>query len=178
MADSYLQIRDAEHTAWFASQDFHNIADVTAMITKALYTTDPGEVEDSIAQVLKHTEVSFEPISEKEFQASVLAFHSKPADGLLVELDLKDDTFHCSNWVLPEKKVCTVSAMLSRIMGVYELALTGSAPHSLDQDKFAAGLWNHCSIEFTTADHYHPEAEEEWNAHFSDSPTEAPSMTM
>lgn len=34
--DSYFQVRDAERTAWFTSQEVRNIADVAAMVTKAL----------------------------------------------------------------------------------------------------------------------------------------------
>lgn len=149
MADSYFQIRDAEHTAWFVSQDFHNVADVAAMVTNTLYAVNSEETTDSISRVLRRSGVSFKAISEDTFQASARTFRAKPADGLLVELDLKGDDFCCSNWVLPEKKVCTVSAMLSRITGIYELALTRPAPNSLDLDVFATGLWNHCSIKFT-----------------------------
>ena len=31
--DSYFQVRDAERTAWFTSQEVRNIADVAAMVT-------------------------------------------------------------------------------------------------------------------------------------------------
>lgn len=148
MADSYFQIRDAERTAWFVSQNFHNIADVAAMITKTLDSTGLEDAEESISHVLKYAEESFKQISEEAFQISTQAFHSAPAGGLLVELDLRNDSFHCYNWTLPEKKLCTVSTSLSRIAGIYEMALTRSDPHYLDLDEFAAGILNHCTVKF------------------------------
>lgn len=45
--DSYFQVRDAERTAWFTSQEVRNIADVAAMVTKALDAAG-GEGETSV----------------------------------------------------------------------------------------------------------------------------------
>ena len=68
--DSYFQVRDAERTAWFTSQEVRNIADVAAMVTKALDAAG-GEGETSVQALADHGGVSLRPISADHFSAQV-----------------------------------------------------------------------------------------------------------
>lgn len=120
--DSYFQVRDAERTAWFTSQEVRNIADVAAMVTKALDAAG-GEGETSVQALADHGGVSLRPISADRFSAQVRDLFCEPPGKLLAELDLKDDTFYCASWVPREEHCVAVSGMISRLLGVYELAM-------------------------------------------------------
>lgn len=89
--DSYFQVRDAERTAWFTSQEVRNIADVAAMVTKALDAAG-GEGETSVQALADHGGISLRPISADRFSAQVRDLFCEPPGKLLAELDLKDDT--------------------------------------------------------------------------------------
>ena len=71
--DSYFQVRDAERTAWFTSQEVRNIADVAAMVTKALDAAG-GEGETSVQALADHGGISLRPISADRFSAQVRTF--------------------------------------------------------------------------------------------------------
>lgn len=71
--DSYFHIRDAERTAWFTSQEVRNIADVAAMVTKALDAAG-GEGETSVQALADHGGISLRPISADRFSAQVRTF--------------------------------------------------------------------------------------------------------
>lgn len=57
------------------------------------------------------------------FQRAVRDLFCEPPGKLLAELDLKDDTFYCASWVPREEHCVAVSGMISRLLGVYELAM-------------------------------------------------------
>ena len=117
------------------------------MFTRVYEMGDP-ETEDSAPHLIKHSGVSFQEITEAEYLANAQAFRRLTWKGILVELDLKRDFASVSNWDNGSgSKRCTVSAMLSRLMGIYELALTRTEPRCLDMDAFTAGLLNHCFVE-------------------------------
>ena len=83
--DSYFQVRDAERTAWFTSQEVRNIADVAAMVTKALDAAG-GEGETSVQALADHGGISLRPISADRFSAQVRDLFCEPPGKLLAEL--------------------------------------------------------------------------------------------
>lgn len=145
--DSYFQIRDAERTAWFTSQEVRNIADVAAMVTKALGATG-GEGEDSVQTLADHGGVSLQPISADRFSARVRDLFREPPGKLLAELDLKNDAFYCASWVPQEEHCVAVSGMISRLLGVYELAMVERPARHLDLDRFCDEMWSHLHVNF------------------------------
>ena len=86
--DSYFQVRDAERTAWFTSQEVRNIADVAAMVTKALDAAG-GEGGTSVQALADHGGISLRPISADRFSSQVRDLFCEPPGKLLAELDLK-----------------------------------------------------------------------------------------
>lgn len=145
--DSYFQVRDAERTAWFTSQEVRNIADVAAMVTKALDAAG-GEGETSVQALADHGGVSLRPISADRFSAQVRDLFCEPPGKLLAELDLKDDTFYCASWVPREEHCVAVSGMISRLLGVYELAMVERLEKHLDLDRFCNEIWDHLHVSF------------------------------
>lgn len=145
--DSYFQVRDAERTAWFTSQEVRNIADVAAMVTKALDAAG-GEGETSVQALADHGGVSLRPISADRFSAQVRDLFCEPPGKLLAELDLKDDTFYCASWVPREEHCVAVSGMISRLLGVYELAMVERPAKHLDLDRFCNEIWDHLHVSF------------------------------
>ena len=145
--DSYFQVRDAERTAWFTSQEVRNIADVAAMVTKALDAAG-GEGETSVQALADHGGISLRPISADRFSAQVQDLFCEPPGKLLAELDLKDDTFYCASWVPREEHCVAVSGMISRLLGVYELAMVERPEKHLDLDRFCNEIWDHLHVSF------------------------------
>ena len=145
--DSYFQVRDAERTAWFTSQEVRNIADVAAMVTKALDAAG-GEGETSVQALADHGGISLRPISADRFSAQVRDLFCEPPGKLLAELDLKDDTFYCASWVPREEHCVAVSGMISRLLGVYELAMVERLEKHLDLDRFCNEIWDHLHVSF------------------------------
>lgn len=143
--DSYFQIRDAERTAWFTSQETRNIADVAAMVTKAL---DAAGEEASIQTLADHGGVSLQPISADCFSAQVRDLFREPPGKLLTELNLKGDAFYCASWVPREEHCVAVSGMISRLLGVYELAMVERPTRHLDLDRFCDEMWDHLHVSF------------------------------
>lgn len=143
--DSYFQVRDAERTAWFTSQEVRNIADVAAMVTKALDAAG-GEGETSVQALADHGGISLRPISADRFSAQVRDLFCEPPGKLLAELDLKDDTFYCASWVPREEHCVAVSGMISRLLGVYELAMVERLEKHLDLDRFCNEIWDHLHV--------------------------------
>ena len=145
--DSYFQVRDAERMAWFTSQEVRNIADVAAMITKALDAAG-GEGENSVQALADHGGVSLQPISADHFSAQVRDLFCDPPGKLLAELDLKDDAFYCASWIPREEHCVAVSGMISRLLGVYELAMVEQPAKHLDLDRFCDEMWDHLHVSF------------------------------
>ena len=145
--DSYFQVRDAERTAWFTSQEVRNIADVAAMVTKALDAAG-GEGETSVQALADHGGISLRQISADRFRAQVRDLFCEPPGKLLAELDLKDDTFYCASWVPREEHCVAVSGMISRLLGVYELAMVERLEKHLDLDRFCNEIWDHLHVSF------------------------------
>lgn len=79
--------------------------------------------ETSVQALADHGGISLRPISADRFSAQVRDLFCEPPGKLLAELDLKDDTFYCASWVPREEHCVAVSGMISRLLGVYELAM-------------------------------------------------------
>lgn len=118
--DSYFQIGDAERTAWFTSPEVRNIAEVAAMVTKAMDAVDE-EGEASIRRFADHAGVPLQPISAEQFTRQIRNLPDLPEAELVAWLKLKDDEFRCASWNSREEQCVVVSGMLSRLMGIYEL---------------------------------------------------------
>lgn len=132
---------------WFTSQEVRNIADVAAMVTKALDAAG-GEGETSVQALADHGGISLRPISADRFSAQVRDLFCEPPGKLLAELDLKDDTFYCASWVPREEHCVAVSGMISRLLGVYELAMVERLEKHLDLDRFCNEIWDHLHVSF------------------------------
>ena len=142
--DSYFQIGDAERTTWFTSQEVRNIAEVAAMVTKAMDAVGEGG-EASIRKFADHAGVSLRSISAEQFIQRIRNIPDLPEAALVTWLNLKDDEFRCASWNSREEQCVVVSGMLSRLMGIYELSEKSG---KLDMDAFSARVYEHLQVDF------------------------------
>ena len=141
---SYFQIRTAERTAWFTSQEVRNIAEAAAMVTKAMVAVGEGG-EASIRRLAAHAGIPLWPISAEQFTRQVRCLPDLPEKTLVTELDIRDDTVYCATWDPREARCVVVSGMLSRLMGIYELSEKSG---KLDMDAFSTGVYEHLQVDF------------------------------
>lgn len=64
-----------------------------------------------------------------------------------MEKRIRDQGFHAS-WVPREEHCVAVSGMISRLLGVYELAMVERPAKHLDLDRFCNEIWDHLHVSF------------------------------
>ena len=124
---------------WYAVQHIQNIADLAEMICQAV-----REEACDIYSFERHLGEDGRSMTETEFAAARERFMTYDTDGLLAELDFPNDRCRIFNHVPTSNEICLATGMISRLAGIYELALDRES--GLDINEFTAGLASHYSV--------------------------------
>lgn len=142
MPNSYLEIKDGQRTAWFASEDIYNIATAAALLNRTIDAApSPG-----IAAMEQCAAGNLRPITKEEFDIATQELTSALHEGLVAQVDLADDRGTFTYWKMPQGTAYRVHSSISRLTGLYEMAYD-KARHELDGDSFVEGLVHHCGWE-------------------------------